>query len=442
MATTNMPGKGIKVAVVGCGAAGLCVLRHLTTPKNDLSDLIDFEAVCFEQAPQIGGTWVYSPSTGYDAYGLPVHTSIYKNLRTNLPKDVMCFPDFPYHPDLPSFLHHSDVRAYLEDYAQHFHLLKHIKLQTKVELVEPVPGTDGSQNSVKWKVTYQKVSDNSKEDNNMISDVFDALIICNGHYSVPYIPEIKGKEIFKGIIIHSHDYREPEMFVDKTVVCLGAKSSGIDISIELTAHTNKVFLSHRRQPLQAEFPENLFQKPGIHELTSDGVVFENGEFHHIDALILCTGYKISFPFLHENCGVQTKHNRVTPFYKHLINIDFPNMAIIGLCMNITPLPLFHIQASFVKAVLLGKIALPTADEMRKDEQEDFDQRLRDGMAKHHAHVLGEKQWNYNNEMATVCGCELLPKHFEDIYKFVHIKRSRFPAKYKEMDIDVAYKNML
>ena len=83
MMTTNLSEKRMikKVAVVGCGAAGLCVLRHLTIPNEDLSDTVNFEAVGFEQAPQIGGTWVYSPSTGYDPYGLPVHTSIYKNLR-------------------------------------------------------------------------------------------------------------------------------------------------------------------------------------------------------------------------------------------------------------------------------------------------------------------------------------------------------------------------
>lgn len=440
-----------KVAVVGCGAAGLCVLRHLTIPqKKDLlsSDPIRFEVVAFEQAPEIGGTWVYSPETGYDAYGLPVHTSIYKNLRTNLPKDVMCFPDFPYKPELPSFLHHSDVCAYLKDYAQHFNLHKYIKLQTKVEAVEAVPSSDGLlNNSVKWRVTYQnfskKTSNNlavKDDEANMISDVFDALIICNGHYSVPFIPEIQGKELFQGIVIHSHDYREPEMFADKTVVCLGARSSGIDISIELTSHANKVFLSHRGQPLQCEFPENLFEKPAIRELTSDGVVFEDGDFHQIDTLILCTGYKIDFPFLHENVGVQTERNRVTPLYKHLIHIDFPNMAFMGLCLNVTPLPLFHIQASFVKAVLTGKISLPTADEMRKDEEEDFDERLRNGMAQHYAHMLGDKQWSYNNELATICGCELLPKYFEDIYEFVKVKRSKFPATYKEMNIDFPFED--
>ncbi|EMP24816.1 hypothetical protein UY3_18118 [Chelonia mydas] len=39
----------------------------------------------------------------------------------------MAFPDFPFDPSLPSFLHHSDVLAYLESYADHFCVREHIR---------------------------------------------------------------------------------------------------------------------------------------------------------------------------------------------------------------------------------------------------------------------------------------------------------------------------
>lgn len=48
--------------------------------------------------------------------------------RTNLPKEVMAFPDFPFPEGDESFLHHSEVQKYLEDYAQHFDLYPHIKV--------------------------------------------------------------------------------------------------------------------------------------------------------------------------------------------------------------------------------------------------------------------------------------------------------------------------
>uniref|UniRef100_A0A8D9C0F0 Uncharacterized protein n=1 Tax=Cacopsylla melanoneura TaxID=428564 RepID=A0A8D9C0F0_9HEMI len=39
-------------------------------------------------ADNVGGTWVYTEQTGRDQYGLPVHSSMYKRLKTNLPKEI------------------------------------------------------------------------------------------------------------------------------------------------------------------------------------------------------------------------------------------------------------------------------------------------------------------------------------------------------------------
>ena len=40
--------------------------------------------------------------------------------------------------------------------------------------------------------------------------------------------------------MHSHDYRHPEHFRGKTVLCLGAAASGMDISIDISAYANQV----------------------------------------------------------------------------------------------------------------------------------------------------------------------------------------------------------
>lgn len=48
--------------------------------------------------------------------------------RTNIPKEVMSFPDFPFAKHLPSFVHHTEVRKYLEQYCDHFHLWDHIRV--------------------------------------------------------------------------------------------------------------------------------------------------------------------------------------------------------------------------------------------------------------------------------------------------------------------------
>lgn len=64
-----------RVCVIGAGAAGLCAARHLLAePCVSSIDVL-------EQAAQLGGTWVYTENVGYDDFGLPIHTSMYKSLR-------------------------------------------------------------------------------------------------------------------------------------------------------------------------------------------------------------------------------------------------------------------------------------------------------------------------------------------------------------------------
>jgi cation diffusion facilitator CzcD-associated flavoprotein CzcO len=64
-----------RVAVIGAGAAGLAAARQL----NSCPHLFQFSV--FEQAAQLGGTWVYTDLIGQDEFGLPVHSSMYKSLR-------------------------------------------------------------------------------------------------------------------------------------------------------------------------------------------------------------------------------------------------------------------------------------------------------------------------------------------------------------------------
>ena len=70
-----MLGMAERVAVVGAGAAGLGALRRLAAKPDK------FQVVAFEQASSVGGTWVYTDMVGVDNDGLPIHSSMYKNLR-------------------------------------------------------------------------------------------------------------------------------------------------------------------------------------------------------------------------------------------------------------------------------------------------------------------------------------------------------------------------
>ena len=62
------------------------------------------------------------------------------------------------------------------------------------------------------------------------------------HYSVPLIPELPGLADFEGMIMHSHNYRIPEVFKDKVVAILGAGSSGQDMALDIAPFAKHVSL--------------------------------------------------------------------------------------------------------------------------------------------------------------------------------------------------------
>ena len=94
--------------------------------------------------------------------------------RTNLPKQVMQFPDFPFSKTIRTFSRHEDVFNYLKDYCEHFDLRKFIKFKTKVKHVAPCLNEDCESNRMLWKLTA--VDENNIE---TTSD-FNAVIVCNG----------------------------------------------------------------------------------------------------------------------------------------------------------------------------------------------------------------------------------------------------------------------
>ena len=83
---------------------------------------------------------------------------------------------------------------------------------------------------------------------------FDAVVACSGHYSEPRIPlllrsdarvlgpddKLRGADVFPGRLMHSHNYRRPDEFAGKTVMLLGASSSGADICHEVAEHASQV----------------------------------------------------------------------------------------------------------------------------------------------------------------------------------------------------------
>ena len=164
----------LKVAVIGAGVSGLVAARELQRESH--------QVIVFEKSHQIGGTWVYDPRFESDLLGLDpnreiIHGSLYKSLRTNLPRQLMSFTDFDFsekrYGDERLFPGHEEVLRFLEDFAGCFELTELIRFNTTVTRVEVVDSE-----VVEFEVE-------SVVNGRSAVEVFDAVVICTGHNSEP-----------------------------------------------------------------------------------------------------------------------------------------------------------------------------------------------------------------------------------------------------------------
>ncbi|XP_066578791.1 uncharacterized protein LOC136768466 isoform X2 [Amia ocellicauda] len=341
------------------------------------------------------------------------YTHLYRDLRTNIPKEVMGFPDFPFDKSLPSFVHHTEVRKYLEKYCDHFRLSDHIKFSTTVDSVQPVTTPKGWQ-GLAWDVTTSNLTGQKQS----VTERFDAVMVCNGHFYDPYIPPIPGLENFKGKLMHSHDYRSAEPLAGMSVVVLGAGLSGLDIAVELARVSSQVTLSHGQPPLRCILPEGVSQAPAVERVLEDGAVqYQGGEQARPEVFMLCTGYRFTFPFLGETeLGLRVQDHLVTPLYKYLVPPAFPSLFIIGVCRAICPFPHFHCQTQFVLSLLDGSCPLPSREEMEREIEAETASRLGRGIATRHLLKLDSDQWDYNDELALLGRFQPLPPYWKDLYE--------------------------
>ena len=66
----------LRAAVIGAGAAGLTVARHLAPPAGLAAHAeVKIIPTVFEMGDRVGGTWVYNEITEKDKPGIKIHTS-------------------------------------------------------------------------------------------------------------------------------------------------------------------------------------------------------------------------------------------------------------------------------------------------------------------------------------------------------------------------------
>lgn len=397
--------KQAKVAIIGAGAAGLAAARTMSK--------YGIQATVFEKDPQVGGVWAYEKSK---------HRPMYKNLKTNLPKEIMAFREFPFsdsNDKSPSFITHQEVHKYLINYSNAFHLENMIEFGSQVEQLRICKDHKSciQQDLPLIELTWIQ---NGKQ----CLQKFDAVCVCNGHYAAPSIPSIRGMDFFQGKTIHSIEYDDPSEFEGKRVLCIGGRASGADIAREISAYAEKVYLSDTTcpEPLVDGLPHkqgNVFWVPRTEAINQDStIVFQHcSETPHVDIIIYCTGYDYKFPFINEysnlDLSVVPGERRVMPLYNQLWHAHYPNLTFIGLQHSIVPFPFFEIQAEAIVSQLMSSSQwkLPNRKERIQSAEEDANRGGPNGTRIQDTHFLGSFQWDSCLHYAKCAG--ILDKDLED-----------------------------
>jgi hypothetical protein len=73
-----------------------------------------------------------------------------------------------------------------------------------------------------------------------LQHAFDGLVVCTGTNTWASLPKFKGQEEFQGKVIHSENYKKPDVFAGQRVMIIGAGESGSDICNEVAQVASKV----------------------------------------------------------------------------------------------------------------------------------------------------------------------------------------------------------
>lgn len=252
------------------------------------------------------------------------------------------------------------------------------------------------------------------------------------------MPVISGLDHFPGPVLHSHWFRTSDAFTNKRVLIVGSGPSGIDITITLAPHTTAMYVVYHRTPVSCRLPPNAEQFPSVVKIDPDGTVhFKNGMSRQCDAIILCTGYQYSFPFLTAESGIRVEAGqRVAPLFKHTFNAVHPSMAFVGLNFKVAPFPYFDVQTRFILSMFSGRAQLPPSEEMIQESEDDYKWQRRQGVPHHHVHGLDTIQFDFYRELAQLGGIEPLDPVYDLLYFATKKDRKNDTLNYKKYNYAV------
>jgi cation diffusion facilitator CzcD-associated flavoprotein CzcO len=192
----------MRIAIVGAGVAGLTSAKVLTQAGHQVE--------VFDKTPDVGGVWS--------------RTRRYPGLTTQSPKAQYSFSDHKMPKEFPEWPTGAQVQEYLASYATAKGLDPLLRLSTTVTDVAPRP--EGG-----WRLGVQP------EDGATTVEDYDRLVVANGVFCEPAMPEYDGVEEFRsagGRLMAGTELHDAEVARDKRVLVVGYGKSACDVTVPIS----------------------------------------------------------------------------------------------------------------------------------------------------------------------------------------------------------------
>jgi cation diffusion facilitator CzcD-associated flavoprotein CzcO len=398
-----------RVAIIGAGSSALPVCKAL----RDAGVPYD----CFVASDRVGGNWVFGNKNGM--------SSAYRSLHINTSRDRMEYADYPMPRDYPDFPHHSLIARYFDAYVDHFGLRPTIQFETTVERAARRPGGG-------WDVTTVRAGARRAARYDLLAVAsghhwdprwpdppfpgrFDGVVMHSHHYVDPTTPhDLRGKRVVvvgmgnsamdiacelsregtaarvmiaarRGAHVVPHYWFGKPLDqlitlppwtpwpVRRWVAAAAHRLAVGDVTrLGLPAPDHRLGEAHptiSSELLPRLGRGDLVVKPNLAALEGTSVRFTDGTVEPVDAIVYCTGYNVTFPFL-DPALIAAPDNDL-PLFHRVFRPGLPDLAFIGLLQPLGAImPLAEAQGRWLAAYATGAYHLPPEPAMHAEIARD------------------------------------------------------------------------